>query len=397
MGERMQSGVVVAAGVLLVLAGFPPEALAQWTVTMRAMQNPIPVGQCAAIEIVPRDATGAPPVRPDGRQLDWQDFELEFTATVPEAFAWSNPRHRFLCARAAVSSLATVTAHYPGAHLRPDERIPGIDVRQTLGVTNLVQPGPAASAPVPQLATTPATPGPAGPAHTAPSAAAVPSAPASTPGSAPAAAQPGVRSVGGFFETVGAHAKRKAGEVTSETAQNIAAGATSVVDTAFETVGGVVSSATLEATNGVRSSIGRVGRSLTPVALRGGESSDNLATAIAGSGAELRMLRFIGATDLLEPASRDLVERLAEALNAVRGNFVVECHIDPLPSPTEAQQLSEQRAAAVKQALIRKGVTATRLKALGYGASEPRPAVPPGGGPPSSARIVVVREPPPTS
>jgi outer membrane protein OmpA-like peptidoglycan-associated protein len=214
--------------------------------------------------------------------------------------------------------------------------------------------------------------------------------------SAPPEAQPGVKSLGGLFKKIGAHAKAKAGEVTNQTAQNIASGAEDVVDTSLETGAGVASGAALEVTNSARSTIGGVGRSLTPVALRGGESSDNLVTVMAAGGAELRMLRFTGATDVLEPTSRDLIKRLAAALNATQGNFVIEGHVDPLPSPTASQELSEHRAAAVKLALIRDGVVATRLKALGYGASEPKPELPPGGGPPSSARIVVARDTPPT-
>jgi outer membrane protein OmpA-like peptidoglycan-associated protein len=201
-----------------------------------------------------------------------------------------------------------------------------------------------------------------------------------------------VKGLGGLFKKIGAHAKRKASEVASQTAQNIAAGASNVVDTSIETGAGVVSGAALEATNTARSTIGGVGRSLTPVALRGGESSDNLATVMAGGGAELRMLRFTGNTDVLEPASRDLIKRLAAALNATQGRFVIEAHVDPLPSPAASQLLSEHRAAAVKQGLIRNGVEAARLTALGYGASEPKPEVPPEGGPPSSNRIVMVRE-----
>ncbi len=356
----------------------PPHAEAQWTVSMRAMQNPLPVGQCTAIEVVVTDAGGATPLRPNGRQLDWQDFELEFVASVPDAFAWSNERHRFLCARASMPASATVIAHYPGAHLQPHERVPGVDLRQSIVMSNLVAPAPVATTSQ-TYQTPPQSPVPGQP--TVP-----PSAPA------PAEAEPAPKGLGGLFKKIGAHAKQKAGEVTSQTAQSIVAGASNVVDTSIETGAGVVSSAALEATNTARTTIGGVGRSLTPVALRGGESSDNLATVMAAGGAELRMLRFTGDTDVLEPASRELITRVAAALNATQGRFVIEAHVDPLPSPAASQQLSEHRAAAVKQALIRNGVEATRLTALGYGASEPKPEVPPNGGSPSSARIVLVRE-----
>lgn len=374
MRNPVWRAVTTAAALGVMLAGYPAEAEAQWTIAMRAMQDPLPVGQCTAIEIVVQDGSGAPPIRPDGRQLDWQDFELEFTASVPDAFAWSNERHRFLCARTSIPASATVIARYPGAHLQPNERVPGIEVRHSIVVTNLVPPSQVAYQTPPQspVPGQPTVPPPASPA--------------------PAEAQPAVKSVGGLFKKIGSHLKQKAGEVTTQTAQSVATGATQVVDTTLETGGGVVSSAALEATNTARTGIGSVGRSLTPVALRGGESADNLATVMAAGGGELRMLRFTGNTDVLEPGSRDLIERLAAALNATQGRFVIEAHVDPLASPAASQQLSEHRAAAVKLALVRSGVAETRLTALGYGASEPKPEVPPNGGPPSSARIVMVRE-----
>jgi outer membrane protein OmpA-like peptidoglycan-associated protein len=399
--------VTAAVLVAVVWTAAPPSADAQWTVSMRAMHDPLPVGQCTAIELVVTDAGGRPPLRPDGRQLDWQDFELEFASPVPEAFAWSDQRHRFLCAGAAVPASATVVAHYPGSHLQPQERVPGMDVRQSIVLTNLMPAGhasappsypqqPPVPTPQPTYAAQPAYP--AQPTYAPQPAYApqpVPPAPAAPPpptAQAPAEAQPAPKGLGGLFKKIGAHAKQKVGEVTDQTTQNITTGATSVVDASLESGAGVVSSAALEATNSARSTVGDVGRSLTPEALRGGQSSDNLATVMAAGGGELRMLRFTGTTDVLEPASRELINRLAAALNQTHGTFVIEAHVDPLPSPAESQQLSEHRAAAVKQALIRSGVAANRLKALGYGASEPKPEIPPGGGPPSSARIVMVRE-----
>jgi chemotaxis protein MotB len=104
------------------------------------------------------------------------------------------------------------------------------------------------------------------------------------------------------------------------------------------------------------------------------------------------MMRFIGNTEVLDPTGRELVKRLAGVLNATPGNYLIQAHVDPLPSPSEpgaAQVLSEHRAAAVKAALISNGVGEARLKALGYGTSSPKPEAPPEGGPASSARIEI--------
>ena len=107
---------------------------AQWTISMRAMQNPLAVGQCTAIEVVVKDPNGYPPLRPNGSQLDWQDFELTFTAASPDAFAWSNEKHRFLCARTPTAASATVIAHYPGSQLKPNQIVAGVDVTQSVEV-----------------------------------------------------------------------------------------------------------------------------------------------------------------------------------------------------------------------------------------------------------------------
>jgi outer membrane protein OmpA-like peptidoglycan-associated protein len=355
--------------------GSPPRATAQWTVSMRAMQNPLPVGQCTGIEVTVMDERGYAPVRPDQKQASGWDFDFEFVAAAPDAFAWRDERHRFLCAKAPTAAIATVLAHYPARHLKPVEQVPGLILDRSIDVqmqgVPMGQPSSVASTtvPGPSGGMPPAAGNAAGVAPTAPAGAAsgYPAPAASGPtygagsiqptGQAASAtpalgsageAQPAVKSPGGLLKTIGAHAKQKAGEVTDQTAQTIAGGAADVIDTTLETGGGVVSSAALEASNTARSSIGSVGRSLTPVAFRGGETSDNLATAMAAGGAELRMVRFTGTTDVLQPASRDLVKRLAAALNATPGNFVIEAHVDPLPSPAASQELSEHRAAAAR-------------------------------------------------
>lgn len=135
--NRFSPAISLAILGLVIAPAAQGQAQAPWTITMRAMQNPLPAGQCTAIEVVVRDAGGRTPLRPDGRQLDWQDFELSFAAapgSPPDAFRWSNEKHRFLCAGVAFPASGTVIAHYPGAHLRPGEFWSGVDVRQQVDI-----------------------------------------------------------------------------------------------------------------------------------------------------------------------------------------------------------------------------------------------------------------------
>jgi outer membrane protein OmpA-like peptidoglycan-associated protein len=199
---------------------------------------------------------------------------------------------------------------------------------------------------------------------------------------------------GGFFKKFGQHLKEKASEVTSQTAANLTNSATQVVDVTAQTGSNLVSGAAAQVTSVAQTAVGGVSSSLVPSALRGGASADNLAMAVQSGRAELRMMRFIGNTDVLDATGRDLVRRLAAVLKTTPGNFVIQAHVDLLPSPADpgaSQVLSEHRAAAVKTALVAAGVEAPRLTALGYGTSDPKPEAPVEGGPPSSARIVIAK------
>jgi outer membrane protein OmpA-like peptidoglycan-associated protein len=200
-----------------------------------------------------------------------------------------------------------------------------------------------------------------------------------------AEAQPAVKTGGGFFKKIGSHLKQRAAEVKEQTALNLTAAATQVVDTTFQTGTRLVASTTAEVTNTARMGIGGVGQKLMLAPQRGGGNADNLALAIASGRAVLLEMRFTPGTDVLEPSARELAVRLgAELRNAMATmptvRFEIQAHLDAVPN---AQVLSENRAAAVK-AVLSNQVDAKRLTALGYGTSQPLNGVP-------TARVEIVR------
>ncbi len=406
---------------------------AQWNISMRAMQNPLPVGQCTAIEVVVKDPNGYTPLRPNGSQLDWQDFELTFTAASPDAFAWSNERHRFLCARAPTAASATVIAHYPGSQLKPNQIVAGVDVTQSVEVAMQGVQAPSTAATVSNM---PPPPGYGPPGSVAPGTVATgygpgspssgqgvyqtggqgvyqtgvyPTEPATYPGQqgvvyGPPSAGPSQPTPYGastnpsltgpaptftgqpqmatntkqFLQKITTHAKLKAREVAAHTVDVTAEATNEVVDTTLE-AGSQVIRSNMQSTAG---SVGQVGKALVSGGGDPGDSKD-VAGDLARGRVVLRSLRFQAHTAMLDPSTGPLIAQLAQAMSANPGQFLIEGHVDKAEAD-QAQALSEQRAATVKAALVAAGVSQMQLAAAGYGATRPL-----GGG--GSARIEIAR------
>jgi len=74
----------------------------------------------------------------------------------------------------------------------------------------------------------------------------------------------------------------------------------------------------------------------------------------------------------LQPQAAAQLSQLQLALNSAalsKNRFMIAGHTDAVGSATYNQQLSERRAAAVKQFLVGRGVAAVRLDAVGYGSA----------------------------
>ena len=87
---------------------------------------------------------------------------------------------------------------------------------------------------------------------------------------------------------------------------------------------------------------------------------------------------------MLESSAAPLINQLAAALARTPGQFLIEAHVDG-KNGAATQALSEQRAAAVKSALVAAGSPPMQLAAVGYGATRPV------AGSKSSARIEIAR------
>jgi outer membrane protein OmpA-like peptidoglycan-associated protein len=85
------------------------------------------------------------------------------------------------------------------------------------------------------------------------------------------------------------------------------------------------------------------------------------------------------------------VDRLAQFMGDYPERTVrIEGHTDSVGSDTLNQQLSEQRAAAVRDALVARGVDTRRIQTVGYGEARPIASNDTSGGRQQNRRIEVV-------
>jgi outer membrane protein OmpA-like peptidoglycan-associated protein len=74
----------------------------------------------------------------------------------------------------------------------------------------------------------------------------------------------------------------------------------------------------------------------------------------------------------IKPAGRDILDGAVKTLrDNPRLNVVVEGHTDSVGNDAYNQKLSERRAKAVRDYLVRQGIDGSRITARGYGKSKP--------------------------
>jgi outer membrane protein OmpA-like peptidoglycan-associated protein len=91
-----------------------------------------------------------------------------------------------------------------------------------------------------------------------------------------------------------------------------------------------------------------------------------LEAALAGE-----QIEFASSSATIDGRSTALLERLAQAARGCPATIRIEGHTDLIGRGEFNRSLSEARAAAVRDALIARGVAAERLHAQGYGARRP--------------------------
>lgn len=101
-------------------------------------------------------------------------------------------------------------------------------------------------------------------------------------------------------------------------------------------------------------------------------SAETSAVAAAKKEIEDQRVRFAVDSAALDGTAQGTIQRVAKILAANRSaRVVVQGHCDETGSVEHNQELSERRAAAVTDALLRAGVSKDRLETRGFGTSQP--------------------------
>jgi outer membrane protein OmpA-like peptidoglycan-associated protein len=82
-------------------------------------------------------------------------------------------------------------------------------------------------------------------------------------------------------------------------------------------------------------------------------------------------IEFASGGAAIDARSDRLLDQIAQAARGCPGRILIEGHTDNVGDPAANQRLSEARAAAVRDALVRRGMPLVRLETLGYGEAKP--------------------------
>lgn len=181
------------------------------------------------------------------------------------------------------------------------------------------------------------------------------------------------RADGQVWKKIKEAAKAKVEAQKTKTATHVVEAAGTVVDSTLEKSGRGVDSAVSKA-----STVADTAMNATERGVKG--MASGVANAFKGDGLEQGLakgrvivpgIRFAAGSDQIEPSSAATITRLAKAILATTGTFLVESHTAATSDVTADQALTDRRASAVKARLIAEGVPAARLFSMGFGATKP--------------------------
>lgn len=171
-------------------------------------------------------------------------------------------------------------------------------------------------------------------------------------------------------------AKQKVAERTAKTAEKIVTRSGEVVDSAVEKTGRGVDTVVAQAGTAADTVINKTERGIGDAvegagrALTGSDpEAAALTSQLAAGRAVIAGIRFAKGSHKLERSSDAALRRLAAAIAANEGAYVIEAYVAPSGDALGDQTLSDRRAVVVKARLGSAGIAEPRLFAMGFGSS----------------------------
>jgi outer membrane protein OmpA-like peptidoglycan-associated protein len=101
-------------------------------------------------------------------------------------------------------------------------------------------------------------------------------------------------------------------------------------------------------------------------------TANDILTALNKDGRVSLYINFDTGKSSIKPDSQGIIQQMVELMNQnLDLKLTVEGHTDNVGKPEANKLLSEQRAKAVVQALVKEGIDQKRLKPVGYGQEKP--------------------------
>ena len=170
-----------------------------------------------------------------------------------------------------------------------------------------------------------------------------------------------------FTKRVLERIKQKVVEKKQQTEENAVSRAAEPADSVMAKLAAPVESLTARVGGKAGAAVGRLGRGKEGPS----EEQDRLRQELAMGRAELPGVRFVPGADALDPSSEASLRSLAAVMTESPGVFLIQGRADPGAAPTDAPQLANARAAAIKGWLLGNGIAPERVFAAGDGVAAP--------------------------